>query len=252
MPPLFADIAQRLPPPAGHTGLLQHLWPARCLLCREPADGAHDLCAACAAVLPWNRHACPRCAVPLPPADDPTAPASACGRCLRHPPPLQSARAACRYGFPLDRLLPRFKFHGDLAAGRLLAQLMAAACGEYERPEAMIAIPLHHARLRSRGYDQAWELARPLARALDLPLLRHALIRRRDTAPQSRLDAGQRRGNLRRAFAVNAGAALPAHVALIDDVMTTGATLHAAARALHRAGAMRVDAWVCARVPAPG
>lgn len=233
----------------GFVGALHRLWPTHCLVCHEPARCSRDLCAACANALPWNRHACLHCAIPLPSPID--APASVCGDCLRHPPPLHAARAACRYDFPLDRLLPRFKFHGDLAAGRLLAQLMHEAFAHVDRPEALIAIPLHRARLRQRGYDQALELAKPLARALRLPLLPDRLVRDRDTAPQSRLDAVQRRRNLRRAFAVDAKSELPMHVALIDDVMTTGATLHAAAHALQRAGVARVDAWVCARVPAP-
>lgn len=226
------------------------LWPPRCLLCREPGAGGRDLCAACAARLPWNRTACPRCALPLAAGEVLTgAPAPACGECLRRAPPLDTVRAAFIYGFPVDRLLPRLKFHGDLAAGRLLAEAMAATCADMPRPDALLPLPLARARLRRRGYDQALELARPLARTRDIPLLDGVLLRRRDTAPQSTLDAAARRRNLRGAFAVAAGAKLPPHVALVDDVMTTGATLHAAARALRRAGVARVDAWVCARAP---
>ncbi|MCW5581472.1 MAG: ComF family protein, partial [Luteimonas sp.] len=170
--------------------------------------------------------------------------------CLRRPPPLLAAHAAFVYGFPLDHLLPRFKFHRDLAAGRILSAAMAARFGTLPRPDALVAVPLHRARLRQRGYDQALELARPLARTLALPLLSGTLLRARDTAPQSELDAGARQRNLRDAFSVAPGARLlPAHVVLVDDVMTTGATLHAAARALRRAGVARVDAWICARVP---
>jgi len=218
------------------------LWPARCLVCGEPGSGGRDLCRACAAGLPWNVDACGRCALPLPPGE------ALCGGCLRQPPPLQATHAALRYDFPADQLLPRLKFHDDLAAGRLLAQLMAQAFAGCERPQALVPVPLHRQRLRGRGYDQALELARPLARALRLPLHVTALRRERATRPQSRLDAAARQRNLRGAFACDAGR-LPAHVALVDDVMTTGATLHAAARALHRAGVARVDAWVCARVP---
>jgi ComF family protein len=228
------------------------LWPSRCLVCEAPGSDALDLCPACAGELPWNRCACPGCAIPLP------APAEACGACLQRgarlalrgkSPPLAAVHAACVYAAPIDRLLPRFKFHHDLAAGRLLAQLMAETCASLPRPDALLPLPLHRARLRRRGYDQALELARPLARALDLPLLDAALVRTRHTAPQSRLDAPQRRRNLRGAFTVRTAAALPAHVVLVDDVMTTGATLQAAATALRRAGVARVDAWVCARVP---
>jgi ComF family protein len=223
------------------------MWPARCLACAEAGHHGHDLCAACLLALPWNRHACVRCAVPLPIMA--TTAARTCGVCLQRPPPLQQARAAFVYAAPLDRLLPRFKFHHDLAAGRLLAQLMAHALVDAERPQALLPVPLHRARLRARGYDQALELAKPLSWALQVPLLRDALVRTRATAPQSRLDAVQRRRNLRKAFIVDPRTLLPAHVALVDDVMTTGATLHAAAIALRRAGVTRVDAWICARVP---
>ncbi|MCD9047946.1 ComF family protein [Luteimonas sp. MHLX1A] len=227
------------------TRLGRLLYPARCPICREVADEASGLCAACAARLPWLRAACDRCALPL--AD--THPARrVCGDCLQRAPPLRFVQASFLYGFPLDRLLPRFKFHRDLACGRLLSQWMLPACAAAPRPGAVLPVPLHATRLRERGYDQALELARPLARALDLPL-RADLVRMRATAAQSSLDAGARRRNLRGAFVVDARRPLPEHVALVDDVMTTGATLHAAARALHRAGVARVDAWVCARVP---
>ncbi|MBB1473313.1 ComF family protein [Luteimonas sp. MC1782] len=219
------------------------LWAPRCLVCGELANGRRDLCQPCAAALPWNRLACPRCAAPGPPA-------APCAACLRQPPPLDTAHAAFVYAFPLDRLLPRFKFHRDLAAGRLLSAAMAGAFASLPRPDALLPIPLHRARLRERGYDQALELARPLGRALALPLCDGLLLRARATTPQSRLHADDRRRNLRGAFAAQpSGGALPRHVALVDDVMTTGATLHAAAIALRRAGVARVDAWVAARVP---
>lgn len=214
----------------------------RCLVCGEAGAEGLDLCAACTAALPWNHLACPCCALPTPHGD-------LCGQCLDTPPPVNVTHAAFVYGFPLERLVPRFKFHQDLAAGRLLAELMAQGLASAERPDALVPVPLHAARLRTRGYDQALELARPLGRMLGVPLLDGALRRQRDTAPQSELDAGARRRNLRGAFAVHAGTPVPAHVALVDDVMTTGATLHAAARALLRAGVKRVDAWVCARAP---
>lgn len=150
---------------------------------------------------------------------------------------------------PLDRLLPRAKFHGDLPSTRLLGRLMARELADAARPQVLVPVPLHRDRLRRRGYDQALELARPLARALALPLRDDLLRRVRATAPQSRLASPQRRRNLRGAFAVSTSGALPMHVALVDDVMTTGATVEAAVTALRRAGVARVDVWVCARVP---
>ena len=200
-------------------------WRPRCLGCGEAAGGPEDLCAPCRARLPWLAEPVVACA-----------------------PPLQCAVAVFAYAPPLDRWLPRLKFHRDLAAGRLLSQLMLARLAGCERPQALLPVPLHAARLRQRGYDQALELARPIARALALPLRTDLLRRVRATAPQSELGAAARERNLRGAFAVRDVAGLPAHVALLDDVFTTGATLHAAAEALHRAGVARIDAWVCARV----
>jgi len=216
--------------------------PDRCLLCGEAGADGMDLCPACRSALPVLRHACVHCAVPLPAE-------GVCGGCLRRPPPLQATRAAFLYAPPLDRLLPRYKFHRDLAGGRLLAQLMAHACAGCDRPDALVPVPLHRARLRQRGYDQALELARPLSALLQLPLHAGALRRIRATAAQSRLDARTRRRNLHGAFQVDDRRPLPAHVVLVDDVMTTGATLQAAAAALRHAGVERVDAWVCARAP---
>lgn len=238
--------AVNLEPPTQVDGrwrrLLRNLLPTRCLVCREAGIDGRDLCAPCTAALPWMPHACSQCAQPLP-ADDPL-----CGRCLRRPPPLGAVVAAFDYRFPVDRLLPRFKFHRDLAAGALLGDCLSQATQHAGRPEALVPVPLHVARLRERGYDQALELARVLARGHGLPLRADLLRRVRATAPQSRLDAKARRRNLRHAFVASESGGAPTHVALIDDVMTTGATLHAAAHALRRAGVARVDAWVCARV----
>lgn len=217
------------------------LLPLRCLVCSEAGSLGQDLCGACRGALAFNRIACGRCALPL-------AAAGVCGACLRSPPPFAASRAALVYGFPVDQLLPRFKFHGDLAAGRLLSQLMAQAFADAPRPQALVPVPLHPSRLRQRGYDQALELARPLARALGLPLRAEALRRVRATSPQSELDAASRQHNVRSAFFARPGA-LPGHVALVDDVMTTGATLAECARALQRAGVPRVDVWVAARAP---
>lgn len=221
------------------------LLPLRCLVCRSPGDG-DDLCTACRAELPWNRAACARCGLPLP------RPAPRCGRCVGLALPFATTRAVFLYQPPVNGLLRRLKFHADLAAGRLLAALAAPTLAAAPRPDALLPLPLHRRRLRQRGYDQALELARPLGRALALPVLDTRLQRRRHTAPQSELGAKARQANLRGAFALAPGPPLPAHVALLDDVMTTGATLAEAARLLRRAGVARVDVWVLARALPPG
>lgn len=220
---------------------LRWLFALHCIVCGESGEDGRDMCRTCHAALPWQGPACLRCALPL-------ARPGTCGACLQHPPPLTEAHAVFDYAFPLDRILPRLKFHRDFASGRLLSQAMADRCARRTQPDALLPLPLHRPRLRRRGYDQALELAAPLARALRLPLLDCVLKRSKQTSAQSRLDADARKRNLRGAFHVVAGEPLPAHIVLVDDVMTTGATLHSAAHALLASGALRVDAWVCARV----
>ena len=219
--------------------------PLRCLLCGAPGTNGVDLCADCAAELPRNRSCCARCALPL------ATPAASCGECLRRSPPWDAAWAPFRYGWPLDRLEARYKFGADLAAGRVLSTLWQREPCPVELPQLLLTVPLHRSRLRRRGYNQALELARPLARALGVPLRHDALQRVRPTAAQTELDARSRRRNIRGAFALRAGVALPAHVAILDDVMTTGATLAECARVLRRAGVPQVDVWALARAPSP-
>ncbi|MGA8278346.1 MAG: ComF family protein [Rhodanobacteraceae bacterium] len=227
--------------------LLRMLLPPRCLLCAGAGADGRDLCAGCTGDLAINTPCCPRCALPL------EAPAPICGECLRHEPPFAACYAPFRYGHPLDLLEGRFKFGGDLAAGRVLGELFAdrLRADRVNLPRLLVPVPLHESRLRDRGYNQALELARPLARAFTLPL-RHDVLRRiRATPPQTGLDAPTRRRNLRSAFAITEGTRLPDHIAIIDDVMTTGATLRACALALRRAGVVHIDAWALARAPAP-
>ncbi len=231
--------------------VLQQAWcdlhrfvlPLRCLLCGAAGANGIDLCADCAAELPRNRCCCARCALPL------AAPAALCGECQRHAPPWDAAWAPFRYGWPLDRLESRYKFGSDLAAGRVLSTLWAREPGPIELPSLLLAVPLHRSRLRRRGYNQALELARPLARELRVSLRHDVLQRRRRTEAQTELDAVSRRRNVRGAFALRENLTLPSHVAILDDVMTTGATLAECARVLRRAGVVRIDVWALARAP---
>ncbi len=237
----------------GRTDALNDAWqrlrrfvlPLRCLLCGAAGAAGIDLCADCAAELPRNRSCCRRCALPL------ATPAELCGQCQQRAPPWDAAWAPFRYGWPLDRLESRYKFGADLAAGRVLSTLWRREPCLVELPQLLLTVPLHRSRLRQRGYNQALELARPLARELVLPLRHDALRRVRQTAAQTDLDALGRRRNTRGAFALREGVTLPAHIAILDDVMTTGATLAECARVLRRAGVPRVDVWALARAPSP-
>ncbi|TCV92417.1 ComF family protein [Luteibacter rhizovicinus] len=219
--------------------------PPRCVLCGDSGDGVVDMCAACAAQLPRNDSRCMRCALPL------AYTVELCGQCQRRPPPWTAAWVPFVYAWPLDVLESRFKFGGSLACGRVLAGRWCEAAPSTERPQLIVPVPLHTARLRRRGYNQALELARPLARALDLPLRHDLLARRRATDAQTELDAVARRKNVHGAFRLRAAPGVE-HVALVDDVMTTGATLAECARVLCRAGVARVDVWALARAPLPG
>ena len=169
---------------------------------------------------------------------------------MLHPPPFSAALAPLRYATPVDRLLTRFKFHAGLAEGRLLATLL----GERIDPtwlhglDAVLPLPLHPRRLGRRGYNQALELTRPLARAIALPLQPDALRRERDTAPQSELDADARRRNVRGAFVADPMQVRDRACLLVDDVITTGATLREAAITLLGAGAREVRVLAAARV----
>ncbi len=223
--------------------LLDRLLPWRCLLCGALGMVGVDLCAACAAELPRNTDCCARCAVPLPSAS------ALCGQCQRQAPPWDGAWAPFRYDWPLDRLESRYKFSANLSVGRALSTLWQAEPMPMDRPDWVIPVPLHRSRLRRRGYNQALELARQLARAWSLPCRHQVLYRVRATETQTGLGASARRSNVRGAFRLCEGLSLPAHVAILDDVMTTGATLAECTRALKRAGVARVDVWALARAP---
>ncbi len=225
-----------------------HHWllPATCILCDRAGVVGRDLCGGCAAELPFISAACERCAIPLPQT-------GVCGQCQQSPPSFDAARALFHYREPLDQLIKGLKFSGKLHNARLLGTLMAEQWlpTADARPDAIVPVPLHPARLRQRGFNQALELARPLARALQVPLLPQLCQRLRDTAPQLGQDARARRRNLKGAFAVSALANIKS-VVVVDDVMTTGSTAELLAKALKRAGVERVELWVCARADLPG
>lgn len=225
---------------------LQHwVLPPACVVCGAPA-GSADLCRGCLADLPWNLPACARCARPLDAAALPTP--TLCGACSLRLPPWDTALCPLRYRFPVDALLRQVKFSRRLPPARVLGCLMAEwlAASPAETPELLLPVPLHGARLRERGFNQAVELARPIAARLRLPLDASVCRRRRATREQARLATPERRRNVAGAFEILAGLE-DAHVAIVDDVITTGSTVGELTRALRAAGAARVDVWGCAR-----
>ena len=222
---------------------LRRQLPGRCAFCLGEADRERPWCATCFAALPWNQPACPHCAEPLPGRRQ----ARPCGHCLIRPPAFGRSRVPLRYEDEVAGLVQRFKFSASPRAGAVLLALLEEGLprGALAWPQALVPVPLHPERARERGFDQAEWLARRLARRLEVPLARAE--RDRDTPTQRGLDREERRRNVEAAFRVET--TLPLRVALVDDVMTTGATLDALAAACRGAGAREVEAWAVARTP---
>jgi len=230
--------------------LLDTLLPRHCILCGYSSGGA-NICPPCSMELPRIELACLQCSLPLTQADD-----RICGHCHNHPLPWNSAIAALVYGFPVDQLVRRFKFARSLACGQLLAQELTRAIVRQgaELPDAIIPVPLHRSRLFSRAFNQSETLARHVAKVLGVPVYASLLLRQRRTRAHSGLDAASRRINIRDAFncRISAGKHYSLrHVALVDDVLTTGATLAECTRILKSSGINYVSVWVAARAPAP-
>jgi ComF family protein len=211
--------------------------PAHCVLCGTHTAAAR-LCHACRAMLPAMPSACcAQCALPL-------ASGAVCAECLERRPRYDAIAAAYAYDFPVDALIQSFKYRGDLSLAPLLANALARRVPG--GAEAIVPMPLSRSRLAERGFNQAHELARHLARVLRLPLLGHACRKVAETPPQAGLTLPARVRNVKRAFVCDADLT-GARVAIVDDVMTTGATMNELARVLKRAGAAHVSGWVVAR-----
>lgn len=222
--------------------------PGNCSLCRQICRGT-SLCWQCQQALPWLRDVCPRCALAMINRCD-----APCGYCATRPPAVDRCIAPLRYADPVDRLISSFKFHARFCDGRSLALLLAGsarrAYAEEPLPELLLPMPLHRDRWRQRGYNQAMEIARVVGRDLNLPLCATAVSRRRATAPQTSLQTiAARRRNVSGAFIALRPEQIQGvtHVAIVDDVITTMATVNALAACLRQMGIPRVDAWCLAR-----
>lgn len=227
--------------------LEQCIFPPTCCLCGLASLIKQDFCAVCIELLPWTENRCFRCARPLDMAE-----AIYCETCREHPPSFDRMQALFHYEPPMNRMIAKFKFSGDLAYGRILgsvlAQKLQADSYRYPLPQALVPVPLHHKRWVKRGFNQAQELALVAHKTLKIPLLDKMCIRVKDTPAQSSLDKAHRKVNLRKAFRIQALEPLAfEHVAIIDDVVTTGSTVDALAAVLKDAGVEQVDVWCIAR-----
>jgi len=218
--------------------LYSNILPIPCRLCGAPSKH-HALCKDCIKELPLLESACPRCAMP-------TTRSQLCGQCLTKPPVQDLSFSLFRYQDPIKRLIADFKYHDTLHLSSLFSHLMTQQLAHRVLPQCLIPIPLHPKRLRQRGYNQSSELAKDLSKQLNISYSNQYLNRIIDTAPQASLPFKQRKKNIQHAFSLM-NSNIPSHIALIDDVLTTGHTANAAAKILKQGGAEIIEVWTIAR-----
>lgn len=219
------------------------LLPTNCPLCGMKSHHA-GCCQACEMDLPWLNHACARCGYSLA-FDSP-----ACGRCLKRLPPYDNTVALFRYESPIDYLILAVKFNKNLAYARIIGEMMSKKIQAHYDPDHMpdiiLPVPLHPERLKERGFNQALEIARPISKKLNIPLSINDCVRVIETKPQATVSADKRKQNIKNAFTltrtINAK-----HIAIFDDVVTTGSTVAEITRVLKKHGVQQVDIWCCAR-----
>lgn len=222
----------------------------RCMVCGFHVTHS-NCCDHCLEQLPWNRNACHHCAEPLPH----TSATAYCGACHRFDA-IHQVWAPLRFEFPIAPMISRFKYQQQLALSPLLAQLfnhwLSSQPGKCHcLPDALVAVPIHHRRLSQRGFNQSAELARSLGKSLSLPYLGNLLNKTAATQKQAGLNYGERQKNLRHSFEAHKSAQHKAkqypRIAIVDDVVTTGATTNLLAKLLKQQGFERVDVWAIAR-----
>lgn len=218
--------------------------PIRCLLCQNPSNQKIALCETCETQLPKLKNTCQCCASILP--DD--VPKRICGLCIKNPPYFYSTIALFAYEGKIIKLITGLKFHQELNVAILVADLFSQHLinEKIPLPDIIIPVPLHNKRLRNRGYNQALEIAKPIAKKFNIPLLKNACLRKRHTKPQIELPAHSRKQNIKNAFEIKT----PMNdlkIAIVDDVMTTGNTVNELSKDLMKSGAKKVEIWCIAR-----
>ncbi|EPJ45855.1 MAG: hypothetical protein OFPII_25030 [Osedax symbiont Rs1] len=220
-----------------------------CIFCDLPSDNHLDVCSHCLQDLPWQGNACSKCALPLSIVMETTTIKQAlCKNCIELPPFFQQTFATFNYNFPIDALIPKIKsekqrFHLHWLALCLTEKLPACL----KMPEVLIPVPISKKKMLRTGYNQTEQLASELSKLLNIEVDNRLVSKNRDTRAQANLNAKQRKRNLLDAFEVQENNYR--HIAIIDDVMTTGATVNEIAKHLLITGICKVDVWVLARTP---
>jgi len=225
------------------TWFLPHI----CILCKNLTHRPQDLCLSCLQSLPMLKQGCLSCANVLPLLNQHLL----CGQCLQYKPPFEVTHGLFHYQPPIAKLILDLKFQHALAHAKLFGELLAEKIihewyKEKPLPTAIIPMPLHDSRLQERGFNQAVEIARPIAKALNLTLWVHDVVRIKATKPQATLTAAQRKQNVKNAFLVKKSLKNQ-HIAVVDDVITTGNTMEEFCRLLKKQGASKISVWCCAR-----
>lgn len=225
--------------------ILVFFWPCTCLLCRQKSSRRYSLCEHCAKKLPWIEFVCCACAQPQ------NQPMRFCIDCSQKPNRFLFANIEIlfKYEEPVTQMITQLKFHSDLFQSRLLGELLLERIkkNNFTKPDCILPVPLHRKRIRQRGFNQAIEIAKPIAKALSIPIIRRKIIKISANQAQSSLSAKERRKNVKGVYAIKKTLAQYQHVAILDDVMTTGSTVNEIANLLKQAGVANISLWICAR-----
>ena len=218
--------------------LKHHIFKQKCLLCASPQTNTHAVCGACLDELPWHPStSCPQCGL--------SSSRQLCGSCISSPPDFDATHAVFLYQYPIDKMMQRYKYGNMLNISHTFGQLLADKSA-FEAIDLIIPMPMHPTRIKERGFNQALEIAKVLSKNHPQKLDYKSVIRQTLTPPQASLALKERVKNIKGAFKVNSDL-VGKRIAIVDDVMTTGASLNELAKTLKKAGASHVECWVVAR-----
>lgn len=222
--------------------ILKMLFPTHCILCNLNCDQTDFICEQCHASLPHYQSGCTGCGIII----DNHREKKLCGACILSPPPFDNVLALFEYEPPISSLIHQLKFSENLLIARLLATQWIHLLKKTALPDLILPVPLHHARLSERGFNQALEIAKPIGKYFQIPIDTRSCIRIKNTQAQSSLPASKRKHNLKNAFGLSHFISAK-HVAILDDVVTTGNTVSEIAFLLRKIGVEKIDIWCCAR-----
>lgn len=220
------------------------VFPHRCLLCE--LNGEKLICNNCFETLPQFKSSCKQCGLMSDSGNDKTI----CGQCIANSPPFENTFSLFEYAAPISSLIWQLKFHGNLSIAQLFAHYWIDFIPQFyaanSLPDLIVPVPLHHARLKERGFNQALEITKPIGKYFHIPVDTRSCIRIKHTQPQSSLIASKRKNNLKNAFGLSYPVTVK-HIAILDDVMTTGNTVTEVAHLFKKVGVEKIDIWCCAR-----